>query len=196
MSNLLGRNPPFKLSEVIRKAYQNLSLLESDNYVRKILSLDQDNFHLGINSLTCEITDLNDRKRFDIFILKSQIQSSRLLFSIGIGFSVIEMVTLNLSDPLASRNYYFDTPVPYVLLAFLVPMYMARTESFVRGCRTVTRISIAAIQSISAFLKIYSAYPFAFSSLIVARFLSGPYIIGFLFSCTAIVFSFAIYLLG
>jgi hypothetical protein len=96
------------------------------------------------------------------------------------------MLTIILSDPLASRNYYFDTPVPYILLIFIVPLYMARTEFFAKGCRTAAKFSIAMIQAISAFFMVYKPYPYEYSSLIVARLLSGPYIIGYIFSFSCI----------
>jgi hypothetical protein len=97
---------------------------------------------------------------------------------------------------LLDRNYYFATPVPYVLLIFIIPMYMSRKEDLVRACRTATKICLASIQAISTFFMVYTVYPFAYSSLIVARFLSGPYIIGFVYNAVGIVFSFLIYLLG
>lgn len=70
ISKLLRYKVEFQLSNVVKSVYNGIRSLDIEDDVKKILSMDSNNFNLGINQYTCKIIDPNDLRRFNIFNTK------------------------------------------------------------------------------------------------------------------------------
>lgn len=116
------------------------------------------------------------------------------MLSIILIFSFLELVVVNISDPLHNTNFYFDTPIPYVFLIFLIPYYTSGMEKYLRRSSTIAKISVISIIGLSFLLMLLQRYPIEYSAHVVTRFLSGPYMIDFLFSLTSILSYLGLYI--
>ena len=195
LSKLLRHKAEFQLSSIVKQVYNGIKSIEIEDDVKKILSMDSNNFNLGINQFTCNIIDPNDHRRFAIFNTKKQVQLGSFLLSVSMIFAILELIVVNITDPLHNSNYYFDTPIPYVFLILLIPYYTSSMEKYLRSSSTIAKVAIVTILIISLLLMGLQIYPMQYSIPIVIRFLSGPYMIDFVFNAISILVYFGAYLL-
>lgn len=179
ISKLLFKGVKCNLINSAKNCYQQ-DTADLDRDIKRILSLDSNHLSLGMNPFTCRISDLNDSKRFELYINKKQLSLVQFSVSMAMIFSFVELIILNIFNPIDNINYYFDTSVPYIFVILLIPLFFASEKKYQKSTKNFLILAFILVVVLTCIISFNTAIPVDYGLFIFIRFAAGPIITDFI----------------
>lgn len=185
ISKLLFHGIKFRLIDSAKICYKERAV-NLDMDVKKILSLDSNTLSLGMNPYTCKISDLNDKKRFELYINSKQSSLVAMVISITMVLSFVEWVVLNIFNPIDDINHYFDTITPYIFMILMLPLYASTEAKYQKMTKNFLIASLILVPFFLFIISLNTIIPVDYGLFIFIRFTTGPIITDFIYSAFTI----------
>lgn len=175
----------------IKNCYRRSKFLNQT--LKNILSLDSNHSSLGLNSLTCSITDDNNKKRFDLYIGDTQAKKNTYyLFLIMIAL-LIEAFVYYISREDAVSSFSFKSPSLYLFTLLLIPLYASTLNDHKKNALLYCKIVGVTVLGLNITFRVMQLGSSDLGMKTFNRLFSGPLLMNYLLNFVYFVMNISIY---